>query len=333
MFTPVDIQNLGTDVTREEREYFEYFKKDLDNPAKRHRIPIRGEVNGQIVQGFFEEPLESALLAAISELLPIYNRSQISPSCSCTETYYQADRALKHLVTCTTSYQFTKTALREIKDEPDVTRAVWQRLKDIEGHVFFTNLSVQKHILSILVDILEPEQIEAAGLAIVKHLKNVGLAEDVRQKRIEEQKDIIAKFFGNVPLRPYPPTEAPCPFCQLPYRYSFVEWIPLELPAISRAIELLVGVHVPITEIPRVIEALEMWVFAADNELFSKKNGIQTMTGAAMRQLVNLATSLRSEVIENLGSFDGVTLNETDSSLSVLDGPPPSTPVDSHDAK
>lgn len=326
MFTEINLNALPDDVSREEREYFEYFKNDINNPAKRHRIPLRGEVNNKIVEGFFEEPLESALMSALSELLPIYTRSQVSPSCQCKKTYFKAQNTLVNLQTCTTTFQFTDVALQAIKKEPSVTRAVLQRLKDVRGQVFFTRLDVQEHILTILVDVLEPEQIEAAGLAIVKHLKTLGISENVRLKRIEEQQKILDKFFDNVPSRPYPPTQYPCVFCQLPHKYSFVEWIPSELPAISRAIELLVGVHVPITEIPRVIEALEMWVFAADTGLFSKKNKIQTMTGAAMSQLLSLAQKIRGEVIENLGSFDGATSNETDSSLSVLDGPPPSTP-------
>lgn len=333
MFTAVDLTNLPNDVTREEREYFEYFTKDLENPAKRHRVPIRGEVDGHIVQGFFEEPLESALLSALTEILPIYARSQIAPSCSCTMTYYQAQRTLTHLQSCTTAFQFTEAALREIKKDPSVTRTVWQRLKEVKGQLFFTQIDVQDYILNILTDLLEPEQIETAGLAIVKHLKTLGIAEDARQQRMSEQQEILNRFFGNVPLRPYPPTEEPCPFCHLPHKYSFVEWIPLELPAISRAIELLVGVHVPITEIPRVIEALEMWIFTADSELFSKKNSLQTMTGAAMSQILTLAHQIRAEVIGNLGSSDGVMSSETDSSSSVLDGPPPSTPDASPDDK
>jgi len=334
MFTPINLTALPEDVSREEREYFEYFEKEYKNPAKRHRIPIIGEVDGKRVPGFFEEPLESALLAAASELLPIWSRSQVSPVCTCASAYYTAKRTKQQLQEIMTSFSFNAASLQAIKDDESITRAVYQKLKPLRDQVFFSKQKIQETILQILLDVHSETDtnFQALGLNIVKHLKEFGVDEKLRQARIQEQQDILDSFAGSPPVRPWPPTQEPCPFCHLPHYYQFIEWLPFELPAISRAMELLVGVHVPITELPRIAEALELWIFTSDSHLFSKKKGMQTIVGTAMTAIIETMTSLKTEWISNLGSLTGIASAGTATSSSVLDGPPPSTPDITPDA-
>lgn len=334
MFTQINLDTLPDDVIQEERKYFERFQKENENPAKRHRLPIIGEVNGKRVPGFFEEPVESALLAAASELLPIWARTQTTPTCTCASRYYTALQTRNALQTLLTSFQFNAAALQAIKNDETITRTVYQKLKPLKDQVFLFKEDVQQAVFQILVDVLpETDSFQDIGLAIVKHLKELGVDESLRQQRLQEQQDILDSFSGTAPVRPWPPTHDPCPWCHLPHHYNFFELLPFELPAISRAMELLVGVHVPITELPRIAEALELWIFTSDSHLFSKKNGIQTMVGAVMTQFITMITEAKKDWFEQIGLLPGTASAETDTSSSVLDGPPPSIPNASPDDK
>jgi hypothetical protein len=79
-----------------------------------------------------------------------------------------------------------------------------------------------------------------------------------------------------------------------------------------------------------MLEALEMWIFAADAGLFSKKKegNPVTLTGMFMQDAKHLMQTTRSDMMTRFDSDAGTSPGETASSSSTLASPPPSIPDD-----
>jgi hypothetical protein len=332
MIQPYD--PTDTSITRAEREYAKALDKENEDPGKRHRILIRTWV-GQYdpndpktfigyQKSWFWEPHHEALQKAIQEGAPILARSQISPYCRCQQQYLYALIGLEQLRAAVSSWYFPQALWKDLKGQ--VPRTVLQRLKDLKGQTFFAPQDAADAIRDSLTGVLEDTQIVEHGDVILQYLKQGGDAEQAREKRIKELQAIIDGFYGNAPQKPFPPTEKPCDFCHLPYRYSFWELFPYEQEAVCSAINALVGAPVMFEDIPKILEALEMWFFAADTGLFSKKKGTITMTGMLMNDFKTGMHAARMKWMEEHGLNAAPAPDATDISLTPLDTPPPNIP-------
>lgn len=327
MISFIDLDN-DLSIGQAEHRYISTFLTENEDPAKRHRVPIRcwDEATGSYRAAWFYEPSHEVLQLVLSELGPIWTRTQVSPACVCAGRYYSALAGKAIVESSTTTYQLPLQAWQTL-NEAGVPKAVLKKLKALRGQVYFSQQEASDALVSILRGVLTKAQIEQHGDVIMASMIRTGDDPDARQRRLAELQAILDEFYGAVPQKPAIPTDAPCPFCHLPHRYTFWELLPYEQTALTRIMHALVGAPVMLRDVPKVIEALELWMFAADAELFSKKKAGQTptMTGIV---LSNLAAALRELRKSLLGSDDGTPPAATASSSSIADSPPPSIPDD-----
>lgn len=334
MIKPIDLQELPPDITRAEREYLEQLKKENEDPSKCHRVIIRCLLDDQYKTTFFYEPTHEMLQMAMSEFGPIWAKSRVMPACFCPNRYYLTLLSLETVRASVSSLQITQQLFVNLKEK--VPRNILQRLKDIKNQRFFSMQEASDAVITMLQDILTEEQIQEHGDVILQHFKQTGVDEKYKEKRLKELQVVLDGFHGHVPRKPYPPTDKECPHCHLPYQYSLLELLPYEYTAIQRMVDGVVGAPVMLRDIPKVLEALETWVFAADVELFSKKNLPSTamtrpitMTGMMMNHVKKAFQEVKQEMISKFGENVETMPDTPDSAGSSLESPPPPVPADS----
>jgi hypothetical protein len=328
MIKPIDLQELPPDVTRAEREYLEQLEQENEDPSKQHRRIIRCWIDDQYRPVLFYEPTHEVFQTILSEIAPIWAKSQVMPACICPNRYYLSLLSLETVKASVSNFQFTPQIFVILK-EKKVPRNVLQRLKDIKNQRFFSMQEASDAIITILQDILTEEQIQKHGDVILQHLKQTGIDEKYRGKRLKELQTVLDEFHEHVPQKPYPPTDKECPHCHLPYQYSLLELLPHEHGAIQRMADALVGAPVMFRDIPKVFEALELWLFASDTELFTKKKlATVTMTGLLMTQAKQFIQTMKQDMLTRFGETVETTLDTPASAGSSLESPPPPVPAD-----
>lgn len=326
-------------VSRVEREYFDYLFQENEDASQQHRIPIRAwdTQTKQFRRAFFYEPFDTILTAVFSELAPLYFKSQVFPVCQCHDDYQRLITTQSKLNSTTTLLQFTQQSFLDLKDT-DVPQTVWKKLKDLKGQYFLSLQDTADTLLPLLRSVLDEHQIEDYGNIIMEHVQHVGMDNEFFTKKCKEVEGRLQRFHGNVPMKPTRPTEIPCPYCHTAYHYPFFEWIFADVKTFDRVKSLLLGdVPIPLSDIERCIEALELWIFDNhDHELFEKKrDGAQTIVGTMMKTIHLTYQEIKTEMTSNLSSslhvvMPDASLDFASNSFDATYVPPvPDIPLDS----
>jgi len=313
-------------VTRIEREYIEQLQKENEDPTQAHRTIIRcwDDEKKTYRPRWLYEINSNIFQMVLSEIGPIFARSERSPSCICVSQYYLLLRALNILKSATATYQFTSQTFQDLKGA--VNQTILKKIKELKGQIFFTEQDAADAIESNLTE----KQVMESGDTIMECLKTGGLDEETQKKRIAQIQSQFDEFHGHVPIKPNIPSDEPCPHCHLPYAYSWLELIPYESPALQRIVNGIIGAPVMFCDIPRVFEALELWFFASDSHLFIKKNMTDiTMTSLLMNRFKKWIKETKQNLLEGFGESNGIEQPSTDSVSSPLDvpRPPPEAPT------
>ena len=333
MIKRIDPQNLDSTVSRAEREYLEQLVQEQEDPATRHSTYLRCRFDGKYELTEWFEPTAQETLCALSELAPVFLKLQRFPSCTCAEEYAHLSSAKRVLEAATNSFQFTSQSLRQLQEKKKIPRPLMKKMKTLEDQIFYTQQDVANVLMTT---VLTQQQVAQYGDEIMACVKDTGINEDHRRARLHEMQTALDRFYGQVPVKPFPPTNEPCPFCHLPHRYSWVELLPFELPAIQRAIDTLVGAPVMLQDVPKVIQNLERWIFAAEVDSFTTlddtKKNTPTITGMLMQQFKTVTQETRSTLLQQFG-WNAANTPNTASSVSISSTtPPPPVPNDIPDA-
>jgi len=323
MIQRIDIDNLPADMSQVERTYLEHLQEENEDPSKMHSTIIRCWFEGDGFQPVrFYEPTSEIFETVLSEVAPIFTRTNVSPACECADFYYKLQLALNTVKSAVSTLQITSQALIDIKGE--IPNTTWKKLKDLKGQLFFSQQEAADALVTCLQSVLSSEQIAEHGDTIMQHLQDAGIDEEVQQKKIVELQSQIDEFHGHVPTKPQPPTREQCPHCHMPHSYSLLELLPQEHKAINRIANAMVGAPIMFRDIPRVFEALELWLFASDSDLFAKKNMTNiTMTNLLMNRFKKWILEVKQSLLEDFGESNGTEQPSTDSVLNPLDVPPP----------
>jgi hypothetical protein len=315
------------DITcsREEREFFEYLISENEDASKRHRIPVRAwdAKTEKFRKAFFYEPLDNVLTALLSELSPLYFKSQVSPECRCSDEYQHVSRRLREMNSCSSLIQVTQQGLIDLKDK--LPRTVWRKVRALEGQYFLSYQDAADELLNALQFILSEDQLMSHGNKIIQHLSAVGVNDEFLDQKRAHFERLLKKFHGNVPSKPIMPTEDRCPFCHAAYKYSFAEWLIYDLKTFERVKSLLIGdIPIPVSDIERCLQALEVWLFCNnDAEIFQKKMSKKTIAGS-MFQTIHLAyQEIKEKMLSKMPDATPDDSQDSASNFSVMTSVPP----------
>ena len=319
--------NLPPDVTRQEREYIELLSEEHEDPSKQHHIIVEVLTEKGYEPMRLYEPTMEDMKTILSELLPIWQRSKVSPFCTCDLEYQRALNAIRVIEAAVCTFTLTGESLRLLKEQ-DVPVTIRKALKPIQGQTFFSYQDSADALQ--LQGVLTYDQAIEYGDQIMGVLAETGIDEKYKQKRLAALQTALDKFHGNVPDKPMHPTFDPCPYCHRHYQYGFLDILTHETHALTRIKTILLGdFPLAISSMPRVLHAMESWVFTHDSDLFVKKN---TMTANLMETLKlwysSGMTIMRNMLGDSSSKMDESTGTVSASSAATSPPPPPNIQED-----
>ena len=320
--------NLPNDVTRQEREYIELLVEEHEDPSRQHHIVVEVLTENGYEPMRLYEPTMKDMQTILSELLPIWQRSKISPFCTCDIEYQRASNAIQVIEAAVCTYTVTTESLRLLKEQ-EIPVTIRKALKQIQGQTFFSYQDAADALQ--LQGVLTYAQAVEYGDQIMNVLTETGIDENYRGKRLATLRTSLEKFHENVPEKPILPTFDPCPYCHRHYQYGFFDILSHEHKALSRIETILLGDYpLAISSMPRVLHSMEAWVFTHDSDLFVKKN---TMTANLMETLKlwydQVMKTLRNMLGDSSNKMDGSIATVSASSDATSPPPPPDIPEDS----
>jgi hypothetical protein len=325
----IDLSDLPLSLTRAEREYAQEQTARAKDDSERHRVMLWcwDQVTGTFRLRFVYHPTDQQLLIVMQELTPFFAQSHQQATCPCMAYYANLQDLMQQLHTTTVSFRFDLPILRDVltslhHEHKEIPRTVLRQLRALRDQTY---LSMQD-VANALIKLLSDDQITQYGDRLIAALRTFGVNDEIRHKRIAELQAELDIFHGAIPKRPDHPTTEPCPFCHLPYAYSFLEWLTADMEAIQRCLHILIGAPLMAGELKKYLDAVERWLFAmidtADDQ--KKKLSTWTLTELMFTHLINAIKAAKIELMEKLTSEHEPTPSSIISGNNAdLTGPPP----------
>lgn len=317
---------LPAHLTRAEREYIEHLQTQNKDDSLRHYLIIEcWDEHAQDWQpALFYEPTHEVVQAIFSELTPLWTHAQQAVVCECAQHYHRLLAAYRDIETANTSFVMPKSAVDAFCKQPGVKQPAKNMARLLEGKAFFSQQDAANAVYAVLSGVLTDDEIQAFGGALVEKILDTGLDAALREKRLSEIAAALAPYKA-VDLHPHTPTLEPCPICHLPRRYSFFELFIGDAQLVSRLMTQLADGHVRPKHVPRMLQALELWLFsssAADEAYQKKMFPTGSVTGMMLTTLRAALMEIKTEIASRLSS-GGASTSTTSTDAG---SPPPPLP-------
>lgn len=205
-----------------------------------------------------------------------------------------------------------------------------QLFTTLPNHVFYSQQDVANCVTRLLNDVMRPDEIRQYGALLVEGIQDVGINPTYQQERLAELAAALAPYHA-VDLHPRQATLEPCPLCHLPRKYNFLELLIGDAHLFNRFITQLVGGKVRPKHLPRLLQALELWLFAnneADDAYQKKMFPAGSLTGMMLTTFRDVISGVKTEIASRLSSSSAST-STTSTGAEIPPPPlPASTPQD-----
>ena len=315
---------LPAHFTRAEREYVEHLQTQNKDDSLRHYLIIEcwNEQTQDWQPALFFEPTHEVVQAIFSELTPLWTHAQQAVVCECAQYYHRLLAAYRDVETANTSFVMPKSAVDAFCKQPGVKQPAKNVARLLEGKAFFSQQDAANAVYAMLSGVMSNTDIQSFGGALVENLIDTGLDAALQQKRLAEIAAALAPYKA-VDLHPHIPTLEPCLLCHLPRRYSFFELLIGDAQLVSRLMSQLADGRVRPKHVPRMMQALELWLFsssAADEEYQKKMLPSGSLTGMMLTTFRDALMEIKSEIASRLSS-GGASTSTTSTGAGSL--PPP----------
>lgn len=323
----IDLKNPPAHLTRAERQYIEHLQAQNTEDSLRHYLLIEcwNEDDQDWQPAMFFEPTHDVVQALISELAPLWTHAQQPVYCTCAQQYQRLLAAYREIEAATTSFVMPKAAIDAFTKQPGVKQPAKNAARYLEGKTFFSQQDAANAVYATLSAFLTTEDIQQHGAAMVESVMQTGLDTQAQQTRLAELSAALTPYKA-VDLHPRTATLDPCPLCHLPRRYNFIELLIGDAHLFNRVITQLVGGKVRPKHLPRLLQALELWLFAnneADEEYQKKMFPTgNSLTGMMLTTFRGVISEIKTEFASRLSSNSA----STTSTSNGADLPPPPLP-------
>ena len=315
-----------------ERKYIEAIVDQNKDDSLRHYLIIEcwDETGKDWRPALFFEPTHEVMQTLLSELTPLWTHAHQQTFCTCARHYQRLLAAYREIEAATCAFTLTKTAIDAFCKQPHLKQPAKNAVRMLEGQTFYSQQDTANAVYAALSPFLTNDEIQAFGAAFVEDVKQGGLDLTKRDLRLKELQAALAVYkLYHAPQRP---TTDECPLCHLPYSFSFFELLLADTGMIDRFMTLLVGGKVRPRYLPRMIQALEFWLFGntdADSEYEKKMfpNG-ESLTGAMLTTMRELFSAIRTELLSRLSFSDASTPSISSHEATPPPPPPLATPDD-----